>query len=156
MIGRAKQVRGVFAEQILRLPKKTTVPELLANGYKLRGRSRWTKEQLQLFFESCDRFKKASAVIGMYTSVYDWISYSILKGSKAPHEVQTLANRIYNARRKRKRHTTSDSANTAAMNEEVEDDDGTVHVVEEKHNMQEQEDHVEGTGSGDDDEFVLD
>jgi hypothetical protein len=53
------------------------------------------------FFRACDRYRKAPEVMGNYATVYDWISYGVLKGAQSPAQVRAFAERVYNSRKKR-------------------------------------------------------
>jgi hypothetical protein len=89
----------LFQSSKIEKPRKTTMTELLAHGYKFKAlQGKWTDEEVRVFFDSVQRYHDTTSVIGSYRSVYSWISAE-LKGSRSAHAVRVFAERIYNARK---------------------------------------------------------
>ena len=97
--------------------------DLVAKGYTLRAsEDTWSRDEVGLFFGACAQFRKAgNALIGNYATVYDWISYSVLKGSKKPTEVRRYAERVFNNRRKAR---TGNAVDDGDNDEDGKNDEG--------------------------------
>ena len=93
--------------------------DLVAKGYTLRAsEDTWSRDEISLFFGACVQFRKAgNALIGNYATVYDWLSYSVLKGSKKPTEVRRYAERVFNNRRKARTGNAVDDGDNAGDND---------------------------------------
>ena len=55
---------------------------------------------IRLFFEACETYRRAPSTITPYQDVYDWMAYSILKGSRTPKQVRAFSERVYNAQKR--------------------------------------------------------
>jgi hypothetical protein len=138
VILRNESIRGVLPSQTLIMPARTTVKDLLDKGFTLRsGEKTWSDEEVRTFFEGCAQFRRAPASIGKYQGVYDWISYSLLKGSKKPPEVRLFAEKVYNGRRRKRRRNKMEHKDPKDVEEHKEegsdvDEEGEDEVVEEE------------------------
>lgn len=88
--------------------RRTTVEELLDMGYKLNVvDSLWNKDESKLFFQSCTRFARCPDVVGNYATPYEWMAYSIFKGTRSPVQIREYAERMYGYRGQKRRRYSS-------------------------------------------------
>ena len=78
-----KDTAAIFPRRNLPKARRTTAVDLLAAGYRMRSVGmQWSEEEVLAFFRACAQFRRAPEHKGNYATVYDWIAYSILKGSR--------------------------------------------------------------------------
>ena len=100
----APELRGVIEGQDLPEPKRTSVADLLRVGYSLRvvGES-WTPQEVVLFYDACSLYRRVGmSILGTYATVYDWISYEQMHGSKKPGDIKKFAQRNFNSKRRQR------------------------------------------------------
>lgn len=120
MIMRADRMRGMFPTQALVPVRRTTLADLVEQGYVLQGVTRdWSKEEVKLFFSACQKYRRVGPdVLQKYAGVYEWTATSVMKGGRSSHEVRVFAETVFNARKR-----TNECQN--AVSEEKQDGDAS-------------------------------